>query len=125
MGGRHTHTAEETAPGGPTPTKCMIPSVGKSDRAAREDVVLHWVMDEEQAVAAVRSGAGSAGCQRLPWATARKSPRREAAEPTYDNMTRTTFKHYIEHRLMGLALRSELRPPYYYHYREAARSLGP
>jgi hypothetical protein len=44
MGGGHTHTAEETAPGGQPgvagKTKCVVPSVGKSDRAAREDVVL-------------------------------------------------------------------------------------
>ena len=43
MGGGYTHTADETAPGGPQPglagkTKCAIPSVGKSDHAAREDV---------------------------------------------------------------------------------------
>ena len=48
-------------------TKCMIPSVGKSDRAAREDIVLaHAALGhEEQVVAAVWNGAGSAGCQRL------------------------------------------------------------
>ena len=43
-------------------TMCMIPSVGKSDRAAREDIVL---AQASLAVAAVLSGVGSVGCQRL------------------------------------------------------------
>ena len=53
-------TAEETAPGGPT-------RLGWRDQV--HDTLggdkRHWVMDEEQAAAAVWSGAGSAGCQQL------------------------------------------------------------
>ena len=67
MGGGHTHTAEGDStragqPGLAGEAKCMIPSVGKSRPCCQQR---HWVMDEEQAVAAVWSGAGSAGCQRL------------------------------------------------------------
>ena len=88
MGGGHTHTAEETAPGGGQPglagkTKCVVPSVGKSDRAAREDVVLaqaalgHLEQHHIPSVSvqqAEQSGALSADRSRL---TLRLSKRRE------------------------------------------------
>ena len=55
MGGGYTHTAEETATGGET--KCMIPSVEKSDCAAREDIAL--------AQAALGHGWGAGGRCRM------------------------------------------------------------
>ena len=51
---RRQHRAGQ--PGLAGKSKCVVPSAGKSDRAAREDVMLAQAEDEEQAVAAVWCG---------------------------------------------------------------------
>ena len=51
---RRQHRAGQ--PGLAGKSKCVVPSAGKSDRAAREDVMLAQAEDEEQRVAAVWCG---------------------------------------------------------------------